>query len=316
MTEAQKALTGELYDANYDPSLINARLRTKGALKTYNDTDPGNLESRTAQLKALLGRTAATLLIEQPFRCDYGHNIEVGDNFYANFGLVILDANKVIIGDNVFIGPNVGLHTSGHPLDAKRRNAGLEYARPISIGNSVWIGAGVQVMPGVTIGHNSVIGAGSVVTRDIPPDVVAAGVPCRVLKSIVNLNNDSKASTPSLSTMTTPVRLRPAARYSEVVIHNGTAYLAGQVPENTSSDIRGQTQEVLGMIDALLSEAGSDKSRLLSAQIFLRDIADIDAMNIVWDAWVTPGSAPARATVQASLADPAWLIEVVVTAAV
>ena len=192
MTETEKALAGELYDANFDPTLIAARLRTKQALKVYNDTDPADLEGRDAQLRALLGRAGQRLLIEQPFHCDYGTNIEVGDNFYANFNLVILDANKVVIGDNVFIAPNVGLHTSGHPLDARRRNAGLEYAKPITIGHNVWIGAGVNVMPGVSIGDNSVIGAGSVVTRDVPAHVVAAGVPCRVMKSIAGLNGEEE----------------------------------------------------------------------------------------------------------------------------
>lgn len=190
MTEAEKALAGDIYDANFDLALIAARLRTKQALKVYNDTDPADLSGRDQQLRALLGRAGSRLLIEQPFHCDYGANIEVGDNFYANFNLVILDANKVIIGDNVFIAPNVGLHTSGHPLDVRRRNAGLEYAKPITIGNNVWIGAGVNVMPGVRIGDNSVVGAGSVVTRDVPPHVVAAGVPCRVIKSIAELNDD------------------------------------------------------------------------------------------------------------------------------
>ncbi len=190
MTEAEKALAGELYDANFDPALIAARLRTKQALKAYNDTDPADLAGRDEQLRALLRRAGRRLLIEQPFHCDYGVNIEVGDNFYANFNLVILDANKVVIGDKVFIAPNVGLHTSGHPLDAQRRNAGLEYAKPITIGHNVWIGAGVNVMPGVRIGDNSVIGAGSVVTRDVPANVVAAGVPCRVLKSIAGLNGE------------------------------------------------------------------------------------------------------------------------------
>ena len=190
MTEAEKALAGEIYDANFDPSLMALRQRAKQALKVYNDTAPADLTSRDQQLRALLGRAGQRLLIEQPFRCDYGFNIEVGDNFYANFNLTILDANKVVIGDNVFIAPNVGLHTSGHPLDVRRRNAGLEYAWPITIGHNVWIGAGVNVMPGVRIGDNSVIGAGSVVTRDVPPNVVAAGVPCRVMRSIAELNED------------------------------------------------------------------------------------------------------------------------------
>ena len=190
MTEAEKALAGEIYDANFDPGLMALRQRAKQALKAYNDTDPADLASRDQQLRALLGRAGQRLLIEQPFRCDYGFNIEVGDDFYANFNLTILDANKVVIGDNVFIAPNVGLHTSGHPLDVRRRNAGLEYALPITIGHNVWIGAGVNVMPGVRIGENSVIGAGSVVTRDVPPNVVAAGVPCRVMRSIAELNDD------------------------------------------------------------------------------------------------------------------------------
>ena len=190
MTEAEKALAGEIYDANFDPSPMALRQRAKQALKVYNDTAPADLTSRDQQLRALLGRAGQRLHIEQPFRCDYGFNIEVGDNFYANFNLTILDANKVVIGDNVFIAPNVALHTSGHPLDVRRRNAGLEYAWPITIGHNVWIGAGVNVMPGVRIGDNSVIGAGSVVTRNVPPNVVAAGVPCRVMRSIAELNED------------------------------------------------------------------------------------------------------------------------------
>lgn len=190
MTEAEKALAGELYDANNDSALIESRLNTKRKLKAYNDTDPADMESRTQQLKAMLGRTGASVLIEQPFRCDYGVNIEVGENFYANFNLVVLDAAKVVIGDNVFIGPNVGLHTSGHPLDYANRNLGLEYAKPISIEDNVWLGAGVNVMPGTKIGRNSVIGAGSVVTKDIPANVVAAGVPCRVVKTIAHLNGE------------------------------------------------------------------------------------------------------------------------------
>lgn len=184
MTEREKALRGELYDAAYDQALFEERMEAKHRLHIYNTTDPRDIEQRMAQIKALLGKTGDNLLIEQPFYCDYGHNIEVGENFYANVNLVILDCNKVTIGDNVFIGPNVGLHTAGHPLDATQRNKGLEYALPITIGDNVWIGAGVNVVPGVTIGSNCVIGAGSVVTKDIPDGVVAAGNPCRVIKSV------------------------------------------------------------------------------------------------------------------------------------
>ena len=126
--------------------------------------------------------------IEQPFYCDYGYNISVGDNFYSNVNLVILDGAKVTFGDNVFIAPDCGFHTAGHPLDVGRRNMGLEYARPITVGNNVWIGAGVHVLPGVTIGDNCVIGAGSVVNRDIPANSLAVGNPCRVIRSLEEIN--------------------------------------------------------------------------------------------------------------------------------
>ncbi len=116
--------------------------------------------------------------------CDYGYNIEIGDNFYANHNLLILDANKVKFGDNVFIGPNCGFYTSSHPLDYTIRNKGLEYANPIIVGDNVWFGGNVVVLPGVKIGDNTVIGAGSVVTKDIPSGVVAVGNPCRVIKNI------------------------------------------------------------------------------------------------------------------------------------
>ena len=124
------------------------------------------------------------MLIEQPFYCDYGYNVHVGENFYANYNLVILDEAPVTFGDNVFIAPFCGFYTAGHPLDAAERNRGLEYARPITVGRNVWFGANVTVLPGVTIGDNCVIGAGSVVNKDIPAGTMAAGNPCRVIKSI------------------------------------------------------------------------------------------------------------------------------------
>lgn len=126
------------------------------------------------------------MLIEQPFYCDYGYNIRVGKNFYANYNLVILDEATVIFGDNVFIAPNCGFYTAAHPLEADARNKGLEYARPIHVGDNVWLGAGVSVLPGVTIGDNCVIGAGSVVSRDIPSNSVAVGNPCKTIKKISN----------------------------------------------------------------------------------------------------------------------------------
>lgn len=131
-------------------------------------------------------RLGKQFTINAPFWCDFGYNIEVGENFYANYGCVILDGAKVTFGDNVFVAPNCGFHTAGHPLDVEQRNQGLEYAYPITIGDNVWIGAGVTVLPGVTIGNNAVIGAGSVVNRDIPDGVVAAGNPCRVIRRITD----------------------------------------------------------------------------------------------------------------------------------
>ena len=185
MTEKEKCCQGLLYDANYDVELLADREKAKEQLYDYNRLRPSQQAEKTQQLKSLLGKTGNKLIIEPPFACDYGYNIEVGENFYANVNLVILDGARVSIGDNVFIAPNVGIYTAGHPLDAEQRNEGLEYAYPVTIGNNVWIGAGVNILPGVTIGDNVVIGAGSVVTKDIPANVLAVGNPCRVMKDIV-----------------------------------------------------------------------------------------------------------------------------------
>ena len=184
MTEKEKAAAGLLYDANYDKALEQERLQCKDLCYTYNQLRPTDLEKRTQVMQEILGHTKGRFFIEQSFWCDYGYNIEIGENFYANHHLVILDAAKVRFGDNVFIAPNCGFYTAGHPLDAPTRNKGLEYAYPITVGDDVWIGGNVIVLPGVTIGSNCVIGAGSVVTKDIPSGVVAVGNPCRVLKEI------------------------------------------------------------------------------------------------------------------------------------
>lgn len=184
MTEKDKMLAGMIYDANNDPALIAERLECKELCRNYNELRPHETDARMALLRQILGGTGEGLLIEQPFYCDYGYNIRVGNNFYANFNLVILDEAPVTFGDNVFIAPNCGFYTAGHPIDAVERNKGLEYARPFTVGDNVWIGAGVSVLPGVSIGDNCVIGAGSVVVKDIPPYSLAVGNPCRVIKTI------------------------------------------------------------------------------------------------------------------------------------
>lgn len=184
MTEKEKCAAGMLYDANYNENLIKERDMCKDICHIYNSTIPSELHTKKALLRELFGKTEGDFTIQAPFWCDYGYNIELGKNFYANHNLVILDGAKVKFGDNVFIAPNCGFHTAGHPVDAERRNKGLEYAHPITVGDNVWIGAGVNVVPGVTIGSNVVIGSGSVVTKDIPDNVIAVGNPCRILREI------------------------------------------------------------------------------------------------------------------------------------
>ncbi len=192
MTEKEKMLSQKLYDANYDAELIKERLIAKDLCHEYNQLRPSESEKQQSILRKLLGKTRGAFQIVAPFWCDYGYNIELGRNFFANHNLVILDCARVIFGDNVFIGPDCGFHTAGHPIDMERRNQGLEYAYPITVGNNVWIGAGVHVMPGVTIGSNVVIGGGSVVVKDIPDDSVAVGNPCRVIRPITDADRQTR----------------------------------------------------------------------------------------------------------------------------
>ena len=184
MTEKEKMLQQKMYDANYDKELLAERTRAKELCFDYNNLRPSDEEGQRKILQQLLGKTGQNFCITAPFWCDYGYNIELGENFYANHNLVILDCAKVKFGDNVFVAPNCGFYTAGHPIDLERRNQGLEYAYAITVGNNVWIGAGVQVMPGVTIGDNVVIGGGSVVVKDIPSNSVAVGSPCKVIRPI------------------------------------------------------------------------------------------------------------------------------------
>jgi acetyltransferase-like isoleucine patch superfamily enzyme len=183
-TEKEKMLQCEIYDANNDVELLEERKSCKRLCFRYNQLNPDQEKEKKELLSQLLGKCTNNIIIEPSFWCDYGYNIEVGEEFYSNHHLVILDEAKVTFGDHVFIAPNCGFYTAGHPLDKEQRNQGLEYASPIKVGNSVWIGANVCVLPGVTIGDNSVIGAGSVVNKDIPANSLAVGNPCCVIKTI------------------------------------------------------------------------------------------------------------------------------------
>ena len=181
MSEKEKMLNGEFYNP-LDSELINERVKCKLLCQEYNNIKYDDIEKREKILKQILGKTKEKFFIEQPFICDYGYNIEIGENFYSNHNLVILDCAKVKFGDNVFIAPNCGFYTAEHPLHAETRNKGSEYAKPIIIGNNVWIGGGVQILSGVTVGNNSVVAAGAVVTKNVPDNSVVAGVPAKVIK--------------------------------------------------------------------------------------------------------------------------------------
>lgn len=182
-SEKEKMLAGELYLAN-DPELKASRHRARRMLAEYNSSPCDDAVMRREILNRLLGAFGERIHIEPPFYCDYGFNIKAGDNLYMNFGCVALDCNRIDLGRNVFFGPYVQLYTAHHPLDPRKRAEGPELASPITIGSDVWLGGGVIVCPGVTIGDGVTIGAGSVVTGDIPPNVLAAGNPCRVLRTL------------------------------------------------------------------------------------------------------------------------------------
>lgn len=183
MTEKEKAKKGMLYRPS-DPELFSECQEAKRLCFQINHTDSGWMEKREELIKKLLGEIGESSYMEPPFYFDYGYNTYIGSHFYSNHNLTVLDCARVTIGNHVFIGPNVGLYTPKHPLDAETRNMGLESAAPITIGDNVWIGGSVCVLPGVTIGEGAVIGAGSVVVSDIPPYTVAVGNPCRPVKKV------------------------------------------------------------------------------------------------------------------------------------
>ena len=182
MTEKEKMLAGLEYSA-VDAQLLEELNAVKEIIHEYNQLAPSQTDRRLRILKGLLGNIADDeIIINQPFYCDYGKQISVGRRFFANFHLTILDEACVTIGDDCFIGPNVSIYTACHSTDPVERNSRREWAEPVTIGDNVWIGGSVTILPGVTIGNNVTIGAGSVVTKDIPDNVVAVGNPCRVVK--------------------------------------------------------------------------------------------------------------------------------------
>ena len=184
MTEKEKMLAGELYNA-LDSQLIKELNETKDVIHQYNLLMPTELEKRRQMLIELLGHVGDDkVFINQPFYCDYGKHISVGKRFFANFNFTVLDEARVTIGDDCFVGPNVSIYTACHSTDPVERNSRREWALPVTIGDNVWIGGSVTILAGVTIGDNVTIGAGSVVTRDIPSNVIAMGNPCRPVKTI------------------------------------------------------------------------------------------------------------------------------------
>lgn len=184
MTEWEKAQNGYLYDANYDKDIVKKREECADLCYEFNMCKPSNIKRQRELLDKIIGNIKGNIVVTAPFYCDYGFNISVGNNFYTNHNVTILDGAKVSFGDNVFIAPNCVFSTAGHPIDSAQRNQGLEIALPITVGNNVWFGTNVSVLPGVTIGSDVVIGAGSVVNKNIPSGVVACGNPCMVLRKI------------------------------------------------------------------------------------------------------------------------------------
>ena len=182
-TEKEKMLSGELYNA-LDPELTAERVRTRLLLKELNESREDETDVRIRILNELIPDAGEGLWLQPPFYCDYGTNIKVGEKVFFNFNCVVLDVMQVTIGSRTLCGPNVQIYTAMHPMDHQERASGLEYAKPITIGEDVWLGGSVVICPDVTIGDRSVIGAGSVVTKDIPADVFAAGNPCRVIRNL------------------------------------------------------------------------------------------------------------------------------------
>ena len=182
-TEKEKMLNGELYNSQ-DQTLVKERENARRLTRLYNGTVETEYKERTRLLKELFGSMGENIYIEPNFRCDYGYNIHIGENFYANFDCVILDVCKVKIGDNCLIAPGVHIYTATHPINPYERITGAEYGKAVEIKNNVWIGGGAIINPGITIGNNVVIASGSVITKDVPDNVVVGGNPAKIIKQI------------------------------------------------------------------------------------------------------------------------------------
>lgn len=176
-------LSGEVYDA-FMPEFHEKLIDTRRALWRFNNLDPADIAGQQKILRSLFGSCGENLHVNQPFRCDYGCNIHIGERFFANFNFTVLDEAEVRIGSDAFIGPNVSIYTACHPIDGKERRSRREWAKPVTIGNDVWIGGSVTILPGVTLGNNITVGAGSVVTHSFGDNVVIAGNPARIIRRL------------------------------------------------------------------------------------------------------------------------------------
>lgn len=249
-TEKEKMIAGELYFAN-DPELVADRMFARSQSQIINQAESAELRSQL--LKETFGRTGKKIYMEPVINFDYGYNIFVGENFYANFNCTFLDVSTIEIGDNCMFAPNVQLYTATHPLHPVKRNSGLEYAKPIKIGNNVWLGGGVIVTPGVTLGDNVVVGAGSVVTKSFPDNVVIAGNPARIIETV-----EEELTEESLETLRHKIDMIDRELVALLEKRMDTVTKIGQVKkeENQAVYDAKREQQVLDKVVSLLKNKG------------------------------------------------------------
>lgn len=249
-TEKEKMIAGELYFAN-DPELVADRMFARSQSQIINQAESAELRSQL--LKETFGRTGKKIYMEPVINFDYGYNIFVGENFYANFNCTFLDVSTIEIGDNCMFAPNGQLYTATHPLHPVKRNSGLEYAKPIKIGNNVWLGGGVIVTPGVTLGDNVVVGAGSVVTKSFPDNVVIAGNPARIIKTV-----EEELTEESLETLRHKIDMIDRELVALLEKRMDTVTKIGQVKkeENQAVYDAKREQQVLDKVVSLLKNKG------------------------------------------------------------